>query len=96
MPGTTYRFLNGRRMDTREHAHSYLKKRLRLSPYYGNNLDALADCLGEIGVPTRIFLCNAASLRESLGDYGERMLRVFDDAARKNVSLDFVQRERLS
>ena len=83
-------------MDTREHAHSYLKKRLRLSPYYGNNLDALADCLGEIGVPTRIVLCNAALLRESLGDYGERMLRVFDDAARKNASLKFVQRERLT
>lgn len=94
MPGTTYRFLNGRRMDTREHAHNYLRKRLRLSPYYGNNLDALADCLGEIGVPTRIILYHAASLREALGDYGERMLRVFDDVAKKNASLKFIQRER--
>ena len=35
-------------------AHNYLKKALRLPDYYGKNLDALYDCLGEIGEETVI------------------------------------------
>ena len=46
--------LNARKMDTRERAHEHLKRRLRLPAWYGDNLDALSDCLGEIGEPTTI------------------------------------------
>jgi ribonuclease inhibitor len=80
-------------MDTREHAHSHLAKRLRLPDYYGNNLDALNDCLGEIAEPTRILLRNASHLRESLGEYGDRLIAVLADAAMRNPSITFVQRE---
>ena len=93
MPRVTLRALNGRRMDTREHAHAHLSRRLHLPDYYGNNLDALSDCLGEIAEPTRILLRNAACLREQLGGYGERMLAVFADAAERNPNITFVQRE---
>ena len=94
MPRTTLRILNGRRMDTRERAHSHLAKRLRLPDYYGNNLDALNDCLGEIAVPTRILLRNAVCLRESLGDYGERLIAVFASAAEQNSNIVFSTRDR--
>ena len=93
MFGATLRVLNGKRMDTREHAHSHLAKRLRLPDYYGNNLDALNDCLGEIAKPTRILLRNTSCLRESLGDYGERLIAVLVDAAGRNPSITFVQRD---
>ena len=33
---------------TKEKAHIYLKQVLRLPSYYGNNLDALYDCLTDI------------------------------------------------
>ena len=32
----------------RKKAHLYLKKILNLPDYYGENLDALYDCLGEV------------------------------------------------
>ncbi len=92
MPKETLRILNGRRMDTREHAHSHLAKRLRLPDYYGNNLDALNDCLGEIAVPTRILLRNAVCLQESLGGYGERLIAVFANAAEHNSNIIFFTR----
>ena len=93
MFGTTLRVLNGKRMDTREHAHAHLARRLRLPPYYGNNLDALNDCLGEIAEPTRILLRNASHLRESLGEYGEQLIVVLAEAAERNPSITFVLRE---
>ncbi|MEA4940804.1 MAG: barstar family protein [Christensenella sp.] len=93
MFGTTLRVLNGKRMDSREHAHAHLARRLRLPSYYGNNLDALNDCLGEIVEPTRILLRNASHLRESLGEYGERLIAVLAEAAERNPSVTFVLRE---
>ena len=34
-------------MQTRGEAHAYLKEKLQLPEYYGNNLDALYDCVSE-------------------------------------------------
>ena len=39
--------LDGRRMDDRAGLHAELKQKLSLPEYYGENLDALNDCLGE-------------------------------------------------
>ena len=79
--------LNARKMDTREHAHAHLKKRLRLPEWYGNNLDALNDCLGEIGEPTWIVMRFAPMLSQSLGEYGTRMIRVLEQATQENQNL---------
>ena len=35
-------------MQTEEEAHKYLRKQLHLPEYYGENLDALYDCLTEM------------------------------------------------
>lgn len=79
--------LNARRMTTRELAHAQLKDRLRLPDWYGNNLDALHDCLGEIGKPTRIILRHAAHLERNLGDYGMKLLRVLETSVEENPIL---------
>ena len=39
--------LDGKRMGDREALHAELKEKLGLPSYYGGNLDALNDCLGE-------------------------------------------------
>ena len=39
--------LDGKRMGERAELHAQLKEKLRLPEYYGGNLDALNDCLGE-------------------------------------------------
>ena len=55
-------YLEGRLMTDRAAAHAEIKDKLSLPEYYGANLDALWDCLIEIGqllqcaIPVRCFL----------------------------------------
>lgn len=86
--------LNAKRMTTREQAHAHIKARLRLPEWYGNNLDALNDCLGEINRPTRIIVRFAPILKESLGAYGTKILDVLEHAAEENPSMQISFRER--
>ena len=79
--------LNAKKMTTRERAHAHIKERLRLPDWYGNNLDALNDCLGEIGEPTRIVVRYAPLLEETLGEYGVKIGRVFKTASEENENL---------
>ena len=72
--------LDGARMTDRKALHDYLQEALPLPAWYGRNLDALFDCLWEIG-PCTVRLTNAAALRASMGDYGDALIRVFRDAA---------------
>ena len=62
--------------------HDYLKKALNFPDYYGKNLDALYDCLTEIGVETKIKLNNADFIPQDL-------LETFIDASRENTFLEF-------
>ena len=64
----------------REEAHEYLAKTLALPLYYGKNLDALADCLGELGEDVTVILDDAEQLRESDG-YGAAVLSVLEHCA---------------
>lgn len=40
--------LNASKLQTPEEAHPYLKEVFSFPDYYGNNLDALNDCLNEL------------------------------------------------
>ncbi|MEA4912980.1 MAG: barstar family protein [Christensenella sp.] len=84
--------LNARRMTTREQAHAHIKERLRLPDWYGNNLDALNDCLGEIGEPTQIILRFAPLLEQNLGEYGLKLIRVLENASTENENIRVVLR----
>ncbi len=41
-------------LETAAQAHELLSRELEFPDHYGNNFDALADCLGDIFTPTRI------------------------------------------
>ena len=41
---------------SKEELHSYLKEKFSFPEYYGNNLDALYDCLTDICEPTAVGL----------------------------------------
>lgn len=87
--------LNGRFMRTKEKAHRHIKRRLRLPAYYGNNLDALSDCLSELP-ETRITLRHAGALRAGLGaEYAAKLLSVLVAATGENPRLHLCVRERL-
>jgi ribonuclease inhibitor len=66
------------RLDTAEAVYDHLERELSFPPYFGRNLDALHDCLTDVGAPTRLILTGASS------PCGEHFVRVFKDAARRN------------
>ena len=80
--------LDAKRFKGRTRAHAYLKE-----AYYGKNLDALYDCLGDIGEETVIVVPEVIQKKEYLGDYGKTMLRVFKDAAEENEALTVIVKE---
>ena len=77
--------LDCEKLTEREQAHQYLAKMLDFPDYYGKNLDALFDCLTELGKCT-IVLEGAAALRQTDG-YGAKVLKTLEEAARENSGL---------
>lgn len=71
--------LDGRRMDDRAGLHGELKQKLSLPDYYGNNLDALNDCLSERRERELIVIEHAGDLLAGCEGYALGLLRVFAD-----------------
>ena len=68
--------LDGRRFTDRPATHDYLQSALELPPWYGRNLDALADCLGEWGADSLLVLTHPEAVEAQLGDYGATLLEL--------------------
>lgn len=85
--------LDGLKMIGRENAHSYLKKVMRLPEYYGKNLDALSDVLGEFGRDVTIILQHASFLRNEPTGYGGRIVEVFRAAAEPGNAFAFIEKD---
>lgn len=60
--------------------HDYLRETLGLPDHYGENLDALYDCLTEIGETCRIRIAES-------GRASDKLLAVFQDAAAENPAI---------
>ena len=79
--------LDGRRMTDRETVHEYLSEVLGFPAYYGKNLDALYDCLTEIGEDTHLELRNWHHIESHLKDYSGKAVYVFHCAQEDNPHL---------
>ena len=77
--------LNCENLHERRQAHRYLKQMLDFPAYYGNNLDALFDCLTELTDCT-IVLNGGEELLQA-GGYGARIIKVMKEAAEANPGL---------
>ena len=62
--------------------HKYLKETLNFPDYYGENLDALYDCLTDIGTETEIRLNNAELVDKEIID-------TFIDSSNENPNISF-------
>ena len=83
--------IDGRRMTSVEATHKYLARTLRLPEYYGNNLDALHDCLTDLSRDVWIILINGDFMDESLGAYAEKLRRVFGDVGNLPYACRFTE-----
>lgn len=81
--------LNGKKMTDKVKAHEYLKRKLKLPDYYGENLDALWDILSTSSEPIEIKFINEDALTKKLGTYGGEIIQVFIDATEENKNIIF-------
>jgi len=68
--------------------HIYLAWKMELPAYYGRNLDALHDLLGECDEQMHIVLTGEAASGE-MEAYLPRLVRVFGDSTEENANLHF-------
>ena len=69
-------------------AHDFLARELEFPHFYGRNLAALADCLGDISHPTRVTLDLCGVTNDRMARFYERMAIVFERVARENPALE--------
>lgn len=71
--------IDGKDINCREDLFLSLKEQMQPQTFEGNNLDALYDALTENAQPVEIEIRDIGSLRRSLGDYTDRLLRLLMD-----------------
>ena len=72
---------------SRSDLHRTLAGALSFPDHYGNNLDALHDCLTDLSEETCIRLVNWQAAEETLGIYAFAARRAMGDAARNHPFL---------
>lgn len=73
--------LSGSEIKNQRDFHEQIKKLLDLPNYYGENLDALWDCLtGWIDTPLTIIWKDFNISRAFLGEFADKAMSVFKDA----------------
>lgn len=76
--------LNGAKMFDKASTHAYLKRKLALPDYYGENLDALWDCLSTDMELKKITIYKSQTIIENLGPYGEALITLFQEVSEEN------------
>lgn len=79
--------LDGARVKNRRGLHKYLKRALGFPDYYGNNLDALHDCLTDLHEDVELVVQNPAALEDRLGFYAKSLNIVLRRASQENSHL---------
>ena len=76
-------------IDSSSKVHDYFSEVFEFPQWYGRNLDALYDCLTSMP-PCKISLVNVEYLYR-LGEYADKVLDVFRDAARDTGEIELIE-----
>ena len=79
-------YLEGSLLNRRDEAMERLGRALCLPEWWGRNLDALHDCLTDLGRPVRLELYGQDELKSTA--FGRRLLRVLQDSAAQSIWLE--------
>lgn len=81
--------IDGLKLIDKASAHAILRNRLDIDLYQADNLDSLFEALMSVDYPLGIMLVNTDKMLANLGDYGEKLLKVFTAAREANEHIDF-------
>ena len=73
--------------ESRAEIHKRIRKGLPVPEYYGNNLDALHDCLTDISEETNVTIILPEKWPEEKSKYIKNFIKVCGDAASENEKL---------
>ena len=82
--------LEGKYLLDKGTSHEYLKKTLNFPEYYGKNLDALYDCLTDLGETVIEIKMPEGQIPDDETAYFKKILRVFQMAAKENENLSVI------
>ena len=80
--------LNGDKMLDKATTHAYLKEKLALPTHYGENLDALWDCLSTDLSLKKIIIYKPTAIIENLGAYGGSIIELFQEVSKENEFIE--------
>ena len=85
-----YVFLDGEKIDSNAELHRTFHEALGFPDYYGNNLDALNDCITDVNAPVTVIAVNTELLKEHTGRRWSSFLRLMNDLMKKDPDFRFL------
>lgn len=82
--------IDGNCIKNREDLHRAFSEALIFPDCYGNNLDALHDCLTSLFEETEICISNRDILKENLGDYAIKFEKCIEESSEENPRIKVV------
>ena len=80
--------IDGNEIISMSDIHRIFAEELDFPEWYGKNLDALYDCLGDVTEELEIVVENKSELEENLGISFERLCRLLEDISEENDSIE--------
>ncbi len=83
--------LDGLNIKDKDSLHKELKENFDLPEHYGENLDALWDCLTSwIDLPIELIWKNHTASKTNLGDYFDKVIGLFAEVHEEDERFTFV------
>lgn len=76
--------IDGNEIISMSDIHSIFAEELDFPEWYGKNLDALYDCLGDVTEEVEIIFENTDELEENIGISFKKLIRLLEDVSSEN------------